>query len=220
MSNEPDIQDGLATVLDCIQKSGRNVIDEIDDTTEDGEKIEGFVCSHGENNLIVYSTPGSHFFTVQYEYDVTPNAATAQKIQEKINRLPSDISGEVQIDADITNEDITEVRERIAELNKQRDDKQIQKVHTKLVDQLSDPNCGYQIRNDLNGPHGFMTQKKLFAYESDFSPSDFDAACQTIISVAMMPQQFLEDVYNVSVDLPGKGVDDSAGQKTAHRGFQ
>jgi hypothetical protein len=223
MASDPDIQDGLATVADCIEKGDRETLEKIDAETEDGDPLHGFVFTHGDENLAVAAPPESHYFRLEYGYDVTREVAIAQQVQEKAPDLPNDPSGpvEIEIEGELDETNIQSARRRVATINANRDAEKQKKVKSKLMQMLSDPNCGFRILNELNGPHGFELNEKLFVYESAFRPSEFDSACQTLVSVGTYPKQFLQRVFNIEINLGGGDAGDkSQTMSPGSRGFQ
>jgi len=221
MAGNPDIQEGLAAVADFISKSDREIVDEIDTVTDTGESLDGYVFTHGDKNLTVYSTSGSHYFTLQYEYEVTGDVAVTEKIQRKLESVPDNQTGELEIDVELNQEDQEAARQKVAAINGSRDDGSIEKVQSKLTEMLTGTDYSFELHNQLNGPHGFILRKKLFVYEPDTRASDFDAACQTLISASMVPQNFLKTVYDIKVEMPNSGAESSdKAQTPGSRGFQ
>jgi len=221
VSAVPDLQEGLATVAECINRTDREIIDEIDDTIPNGGDVSGFVFSHGDKQLAAFSNPESHFFRLQYSYDVTERVAIMQRIEDESTRLPDDPSEEFEIDIEVTEADQQSAQQRVAQINSTRDAEKKQEVKSKLVQMLSDPGCGYHIFEELNGPHGFKLITKLFVYESGFRTSEFDDACQTLVSVGAFPREFLETIYNIELDLEGSSDEGSADRTASEsRGFQ
>jgi len=219
MTGGTDIQDGLGIVADCIQNSEREILDEIDEVDDAGNRIVGYVFTHGgDKQLLTYSKQGSHFFIVQYDYNVVADVASTQRIQEEVPEVPD---GPVEIEVELDEKDLQEAERQVAQINAGRDREAKQRVHMKLIKLLSHPDCGYEIVNELNGPHGFSLNKKQFVYESGYRPSEFDSACQTLISLGMYPKEFLQKVFNVEIDFDQSAVGgDVEGPPPGTRGFQ
>lgn len=216
MPTEPDIDDALATLATDIDKTKRDILDEIDDTTETGDDVSGYVFSHGDDQLVVYGVHGDHFFTLQNEFDITPRVAGKLKVEDQ-GGVPDDVE---EFGVEIEDEDIDRARQYIAQVNAQRDPEMLSKAQRKLTQMLSHPQCAYVLLNELNGPHGFALQKKIFVHEDSYSTSRFDEACQTLVSLAQVPQNFLGTVYNTDIDGDSSTGGDTPGQGPGPRGFQ
>ncbi|GGN84411.1 hypothetical protein [Haloarcula pellucida] len=221
MGDDPDIEAGLAAIADFIDRSERTVIDEINTTNDEGTPVKGYAFTHGDDQLFAYSTAGSHFFTVQYEYDVTEQVAFADKAQQKLNKAPETVDGEIEVNVDLDENDLQRAQQKVAAINGDRNPETLEKARSKLVEMLTHPDCAFKLNQRLNGPHGFKLQKKLFVYESGVRASDFDAACQTLVSLSMVPQNFLQSIYDIQIEPPGSGTEESTGpQVPGSRGFQ
>jgi len=216
----PEVSEGLTTIAECIQKSGRDIVNEIEGESDGGDPVSGFTVTHGDETIDVVTAEGMHYFELQYDYDIAPDVAAARCIEEQADgALAGEGSGtEIRVEMDDT--DIEEAMQWIAQTNQQRDSAKIKKFQSELIQLLSNPNCGFGIKEDLNGPHGFQISKKQFVYEPDYRASDFDSACQTVVSVAIPAQNFLQRAYNIEINLEQGGDDQPQTLSAESRGFQ
>lgn len=191
MSNDSE---QLAQIVDWIQRTDREIIDDIDDTTEEGVPVSGFRVSHGTDELLIYTIEGIGFFFIQFEFSIIPSVAAKIAITEKA--ATQDGGDEVEIQ--VTPEHHQQAQQRIAQKNATREEG-LQKLHYKLVQQLAHPDAGYRIRDDLNGPHGFEIKRKLFVDDSTIS--EFNRACQTVISLGIVPRETIAKAYNADIQI-------------------
>lgn len=192
-----DSSSRLNTVEDWIERSDRNKVADIDGQTDDGESISGFRFTHGNNSLDVLGKHNVDFCLLKHDFSVVPQMAAKLYIEDQdIN--PPEPGTDMQLDIDLTEEDHRRAAQRIAEVNEGRSDS-LQKLEFKLIQELSHPDAAFELQNDLNGPYGFSLRRKLFV--DDMMISDFDQACQALVSISMVPQQLLGRVYNTEINL-------------------
>ena len=192
--SSPELEAGLKALAELIPETDRSILDDIDNTTDEGQQIRGYVVSHGEHNLAVYSVAESAFFTLQYQVNTIPGI-----VRKHVVRRYQEENGPIKgnVDIQITDEDQEAaqqwLQERIGDLGEQ----QVNELNRKCTQLLSDPSCAYQLQSHFGAPTGFTLRRKLFVYEDDFSASDFDQACQALVSVAQVPRQLLWQIYDV-----------------------
>jgi len=217
----PEVSEGLSIVAECIQKSDREVIEEIEDEAQSGEQVRGFLFTHGDEQLAAITDEELNFFNVQFDYNIVNDVAAAWYIEEQVDEIPQNPGEELEINIQLEESDIHQAQEKVARINQSRDQDKTSQFEVKLIQLLSNPNCGFEILNRLNGPHGFQVTTKQFVYESDYQPSDFNDACQAIVSVGMYPREFLKQAFNIDINLGGsESGDQSGGLSPGSRGFQ
>lgn len=202
----------LRQIAEWIEESGRKITGEIDDQTDDGRQVDGFRVDHGNKPILVYSIEGTNYFKVQIEFSVIKSVAIKVAVQE-LDIDPSS-GGDVQVN--LTKEHEERAKSLIATKNKEQKEWS-EKLRVKLIQQLSHPSAGFRLLTELNGPHGFELQTKLFP--EDATISDFDKACQTVVSLAVVPREILARAYNAETTVDTQDEQTSP-LGPASRGFQ
>lgn len=206
----------LETIERWAERSNREVGGKVEGETDDGHAIYGRQIRHGNFALLALSTDDIEFFKLQFEFDVLQDIAVQICLEEE----NIDPEKQPDIELEVTPAHHQKAQRYVAERNASRDDEKLQKLDFKLVQELAHPDAGYQIKNDLNGPYGFKLSKKLFVDEE--SVVEFDRACQTLVSLAMVPRQLLARVYNTEIQIGEDTGDTEQSMPTApgSRGFQ
>lgn len=216
---EPNLEEGLEIVEDCISKTDRDIEERQTQTGDDGTELSAILFTHGDYTLAAYSHPDSHYFILQLEYDVLEDVAAVLAAEEKYGK--EDIPVGQEIEVEVGDKTLERTSERVAAIIEQlQDSGKYSKVRSKLVQMLSQPECAYTFREELNGVHGFILRTKLFVYEPEFRASTFDTKCQNLVSHAMYPREFLRKIFNTQLqqgsNIPTEGSTDAL----ASRGFR
>lgn len=188
----------LDTVRTWIDRTGREVVAEPEGQTEDGEAFPVLQFTHGDEVLTTYQQPNSEYYTLEFQFSVVPQVATKLYVEDQ-DIDPPEPGEEIEIEVDLDGSDQERAQKHIADVNARRDDSALQKLQFKLIQELSHPDAAFQILNDLNGPYGFTLNRKIFVEET--TAGEFDQACQTLVSLSMVPKALLGRSYNTEIDI-------------------
>lgn len=204
MSNEDelgnDLEDALERTRELIERTGDDVVDDIDDTDDDGRRVLGFACQHGNNGYTVYTRPENEFFTVQFEYSVLGDYIR-QQLESDFEDLIDE--GQEQPTVEIDPEDEEEFEQQIesarTELRNELraiDESQAFELLFKLSQQIVSPNTAHQIETTEDGRvTGFRVQKKVYPYRDDFDIKEVGDAIQAVISQGIPGRMFIQMAY-------------------------
>jgi len=216
MPDEYNFDAALAELVGYIENTGREIVGEIEDETEDGDPVSGFQCQQGSFSFIVYGSPDTPLFRAVSNHDMVMEIAQVQAAAEM-----SDESGEMP---ELTEERISAAADHLKELNESADEDWIDKLHFRLIDKLSCPHCAFSIDYLESGAlQGFSVKKDIFVYEDSFSISDFDEAIQAIVGTAIPAQVLLDQSFGFR-SLADEGTESTTDELSptapGSRGFQ
>ena len=161
MPDEYNFDAALAELVGYIENTGREIVGEIEDETEDGTPVSGFQCQQGSFRFIVHGSPDTPLFHAVSKYDMVMEIAQVQAAAEM-----SDESDEVP---ELTEERISAAADRLKELNESAGEEQVEKLHFRLIDKLSCPHCTFSIDHlESGGLRGFSWTKTSSCMKTRF----------------------------------------------------
>lgn len=202
MGSSDDIDQLLNTAEGYVPRIGDEIEEAIEGRTAEGDRVEGYSCSHGTHSYIVAGSPAWEFVQVQYPVKID-HAVALRTSKKQVDEL-----GQVSF----PNEKVREARERLEEELQATPPSERKKVRLNLMQIICRE--GVVVDLDTTEPfniHGFTLSKRVFLNEEGVGITEFDTAVQSVVNLGWVGKDFLLENYGLLEETEGgahSGQDD------------
>lgn len=193
MISEDRFKEGLRTAKEYVGRVGGEVVgyNEVEGEA-DGYEVQGHACRHGDHNYVVIGTRDWEFFYVRYTVNLDQVYAVSQEVSD-MGRT----TGEVQVE--LTPEKLENAKEALDDELGGMDRDTLMEARSKVIELITRNGSTGGLDETRPGHiHGFNVDGKVFLYDDDYRPADFERVVQTAINNGWAANNYVQGVYGVS----------------------
>lgn len=196
-----EFEDALRVLSQSIDELGYSIRREIDDETEDGDPVSGYVIDALDTGMLLYGCPEDHFFIAECSFDIIRPFIQQRRLEEytKRHNISSiDIvaekleRGEIDIDIEgATVEDFVDSADQFVEGSDTTE------LRFALVSELAHGRNQHTIEFIKDLIRGFTIRRTVFIHDNDFSTRRLAGHVQTLSNSAYRARMYLRDFYQI-----------------------
>lgn len=192
MPSEAEIESELQSLEEVIERTGAEVVDQIQDTTPDGSTIRGRIVKHGGHHYNLIGNPDNHCIVASFAFnavELIAGARAQQAAAQATGQAPPAV--QIQPDKQTLEETGEELRDSVRGKDELRD------IRQGLIDRLSEPGVAATLMADEEFAFGFDVQAKFYVYDRDYTPAEYDEKAQTVVSLGWKGKEYLVNQYDI-----------------------